>query len=304
MLGFPLPKPPDAAMMGPMREPVIVPAARSLAEENNVDWRVLEGSGEGGSVVEQDVLGYLARVMQGDEATDPTPEPLPEGMSAWPEEAHRRADPSAKDLFAASRGVPAAPSAPEPEPRSPWLQDASRPEPVAPPADGPALGAFRAEPAPSPEPQTATGAFASAPVPPSAPTPGVSEEEHRAVLAELQALKGRLAGLEDERRRHLGELEGLAQMQEAVAQGRAEAAKLAPLQGEVQALRAQLAEAQGRAERASALEAENRDLAARLERARVFRDEAKIEFDRLTALSADLEQQLAAAKRPWWRFGR
>ena len=62
----------------------IVPTAQRLAEENNVDWRVLTGSGEGGSVVERDVLGYLARVMRGEEATDPTPEPLPEGLSAWP----------------------------------------------------------------------------------------------------------------------------------------------------------------------------------------------------------------------------
>ena len=68
----------------------IAPTAQRLAEENNVDWRVLTGSGEGGSVVERDVLGYLARVMRGEEATDPTPEPLPEGLSAWPEELERR----------------------------------------------------------------------------------------------------------------------------------------------------------------------------------------------------------------------
>ena len=68
----------------------IAPTAQRLAEENNVDWRVLTGSGEGGSVVERDVLGYLARVMRGEEATDPTPEPLPEGLSAWPEEPERR----------------------------------------------------------------------------------------------------------------------------------------------------------------------------------------------------------------------
>ena len=73
-----------------MRDHAIVPTAQRLAEENNVDWRVLTGSGEGGSVVERDVLGYLARVMRGEEATDPTPEPLPEGLSAWPEEPERR----------------------------------------------------------------------------------------------------------------------------------------------------------------------------------------------------------------------
>ena len=73
-----------------MRDHAIAPTAQRLAEENNVDWRVLTGSGEGGSVVERDVLGYLARVMRGEEATNPTPEPLPEGLSAWPEEPERR----------------------------------------------------------------------------------------------------------------------------------------------------------------------------------------------------------------------
>ena len=68
-----------------MHQPDIAPLARRLAEENNVDWRRLQGSGDGGRVVERDVLEYLARVMAGDEALDPTPEPVPEGMTAWPE---------------------------------------------------------------------------------------------------------------------------------------------------------------------------------------------------------------------------
>ncbi|MBW6454479.1 MAG: E3 binding domain-containing protein [Trueperaceae bacterium] len=67
-----------------MHEPDIAPLARRLAEENNVDWRRLAGTGEDGRVVERDVLGYLARVMAGEEAVDPTPEPVPEGMAAWP----------------------------------------------------------------------------------------------------------------------------------------------------------------------------------------------------------------------------
>ena len=68
-----------------MDQPDIAPLARRLAEENNVDWRRLRGSGDAGRVVERDVLEYLARVMAGDEAVDPTPEPVPEGMQAWPE---------------------------------------------------------------------------------------------------------------------------------------------------------------------------------------------------------------------------
>jgi resuscitation-promoting factor RpfA len=67
-------------------QPEISPLARRLAEENNVDWRDLHGSGAGGKVVERDVLEYLARVMAGEEDIDPTPEPVPEGMEAWPED--------------------------------------------------------------------------------------------------------------------------------------------------------------------------------------------------------------------------
>jgi hypothetical protein len=64
----------------------IAPLARRLAEENNVDWRRLRGSGDEGRVVERDVLEYLARVMAGEEPIDPTPEPVPDGMESWPEE--------------------------------------------------------------------------------------------------------------------------------------------------------------------------------------------------------------------------
>lgn len=69
-----------------MSEPDISTLARRLAEQNNVDWRALSGSGPEGKVVERDVLDFLARVMAGAEATDPTPEPLPEGMEAWPDQ--------------------------------------------------------------------------------------------------------------------------------------------------------------------------------------------------------------------------
>ncbi|HEX7022890.1 MAG TPA: E3 binding domain-containing protein, partial [Trueperaceae bacterium] len=69
-----------------MSEPNISPLAKRLAEENNVDWRRLLGSGPDGRVVERDVLEYLARVMSGEESIDPTPEPLPSGMDAWPED--------------------------------------------------------------------------------------------------------------------------------------------------------------------------------------------------------------------------
>jgi hypothetical protein len=67
-------------------EPDIAPLAKRLAEENNVNWRGLLGSGAGGKIVERDVLEYLAKVMAGEEDVNPTAEPLPEGMDAWPED--------------------------------------------------------------------------------------------------------------------------------------------------------------------------------------------------------------------------
>jgi ABC-type amino acid transport substrate-binding protein len=67
-------------------EPDISPLAKRLAEENNVNWRGLHGSGAGGKIVERDVLEYLAKVMAGEEDLNPTAEPLPEGMDAWPED--------------------------------------------------------------------------------------------------------------------------------------------------------------------------------------------------------------------------
>jgi hypothetical protein len=84
-----------------VHEPDIAPLARRLAEENNVDWRHLAGSGDGGRVVERDVLGYLARVMAGEEDVDPTPEPVPDGMVAWPEDdvaAYRARDAHASEV--------------------------------------------------------------------------------------------------------------------------------------------------------------------------------------------------------------
>ena len=66
-------------------EPEISPLAKRLAESNNVDWRALRGSGSNGRIIEKDVLDHLAAVMMGDEELNPTAEPLPEGMEAWPE---------------------------------------------------------------------------------------------------------------------------------------------------------------------------------------------------------------------------
>ena len=85
-------------------QPDISPLAKRLAEENNVDWQSLYGSGSDGRIVERDVLEYLARVMAGEEDLNPTPEPLHAGMDAWPEEdvaAGAAAQPTAQRVSSA-----------------------------------------------------------------------------------------------------------------------------------------------------------------------------------------------------------
>ncbi|WP_022797488.1 E3 binding domain-containing protein [Thermus islandicus] len=71
-----------------MEEPRITPLARRLAEENGIDWRRLKGTGPDGTIVERDILAFLAKVMAGEVDLPPVPEtppPLP------PEEELKRA---------------------------------------------------------------------------------------------------------------------------------------------------------------------------------------------------------------------
>jgi hypothetical protein len=299
-----------------MSQPDIAPAAQRLAEENNVNWRALRGSGEGGSVLERDVLEYLARVVRGEEAADPTPEPLPEGLSAWPEEPERRREDAAgQDFFSApfSKPVPrpeAAPTAePDEEAASPWvLNEPAKLPPAEPEPEAPTFGfagAFSA-------PQAGTAAEEPTRVPPvgresDAPSAaGVPEAVHKAALTELETLKDRLAALEAERQRHVDELHQLSRLQETIALHKNESAKVGALQREVEGLKERLAQAQAEAQRAGELEAQLRDLGARLTRARTFRERAKAEFERVVADNARLEHELAALKnrprrRPWGR---
>lgn len=72
-----------------MEEPKITPLARRLAEENGIDWRLLKGTGPDGTIVERDVLAFLAKVMAGEVDLPPAPEPSP--PPPVPEEELRRA---------------------------------------------------------------------------------------------------------------------------------------------------------------------------------------------------------------------
>lgn len=56
----------------------IAPLAKILAEANGIEWQKLSGTGEGGQIVEQDILNYLSRVMSGEEDPPDTPvDPTP-----------------------------------------------------------------------------------------------------------------------------------------------------------------------------------------------------------------------------------
>ncbi|MBB5233755.1 E3 binding domain-containing protein [Deinococcus budaensis] len=55
----------------------IAPLAKILAEANGIDWQHLHGSGEGGLIVEQDILNYLTRIMSGEEEPPATPVDAP-----------------------------------------------------------------------------------------------------------------------------------------------------------------------------------------------------------------------------------
>ena len=124
------------AKWGDMSAPTIAPLAQRLAEENNVDWKNLSGSGPQGSVTEVDVLNYLARVMAGEEDLNPTAEPVPEGMEAWPEEdirAHKAAqagqDASPQSTEESTEATtPKAPAAAPTPPVTPTVSQAPQPQ--------------------------------------------------------------------------------------------------------------------------------------------------------------------------------
>ncbi|APD09013.1 MULTISPECIES: E3 binding domain-containing protein [Thermus] len=71
-----------------MEEPKITPLARRLAEENGIDWRRLQGTGPDGTIVERDILAFLAKVMAGEVDLPPMPEEPPPVL---PEEDLKRA---------------------------------------------------------------------------------------------------------------------------------------------------------------------------------------------------------------------
>lgn len=103
----------------------IAPLAKILAEANGIDWQQLRGSGSGGTVVEQDILNYLSRIMSGEEEPPSTPvddmpegwtgdEQLPAGMFSAAQLSEAGIDSDIADFVTQTRSpeVPATPAAP------------------------------------------------------------------------------------------------------------------------------------------------------------------------------------------------
>ncbi|AWN22292.1 hypothetical protein DKM44_02765 [Deinococcus irradiatisoli] len=123
----------------------IAPLAKVLAEANGIEWRSLHGTGEGGLITENDILGYLARVMSGEEdapLTPVDPEPSPAELAAYssPEMLSRAGvEPELAEFLKAQQHdiqtSVAAPAAsvpapePEPEPEPVYVPDEVMPEP-------------------------------------------------------------------------------------------------------------------------------------------------------------------------------
>ena len=247
--------------------PPIAPLARRLAEENNVDWRTLQGSGDGGSIGERDVLNYLEQVMLGVKPVDPTPEPLPEGVKAWAEE---------------SAATPEAQTAPSPatgsEARDDLQSEAYRTLAETHRAALTELEALRLR---------------------------IKELEQLSVKVEQLGTREAEAVVYEARIRELeaqSQTESAARRELAQARDAAQAEELARtrvLDEQVGSLRASLADSQRETQKAQETTA---DLSARLGEADAAKSRAEAEVESLRAAKSALEAEVAGLKsRPWWK---
>ena len=263
------------AKWGDMSAHTIVPLAQRLAEENNVDWRKLSGSGSDGSVTEVDVLNYLARVMAGEEDLNPTAEPVPEGMEAWPEEdvrAHKAAQ-AGQDASTQST-PPTPPKAPAPAPAPPVSQ--------------------------APQPQASAQAAPQASAQQDA-KPYVKKEAYLELLQKHKTLTEQYTALGS--KQSAGEAEAARLKKQA-----------ATLEGELTTVKAQVTSLKGELtalkERVASLTKERDKAAEALKRLPMLENENEALKTALAAEQAKVAQhrkaseELSAAQksRPWWKF--
>lgn len=276
-----------------MTEPAIAPLAQRLAEENNVDWRNLQGSSVDGAINERDVLDYLEEVTLGTQPLDPTPEPLPEGLTAWPEEhtsrqlSHLSAEPV--DV-AGTPELPPTPPAIVTEPVKTFeteyrtaLAELTELKPKL-----AQLEPLRVEVA-------------------TLKTKAARLEPLEAELAalkiqanELASLKTRLAALGAEQKQWQRERQELLQGQGASALKDQELARAKAFEPQVAQLQAALASSQLELRR---LEQHGDELTSRLAELEGAKQQAQSTAKRLESMNAELEQTVAGFKtRPWWKF--
>ena len=276
-----------------MTELPISPLARRIAEENNVNWRALQGSDAGGGVNERDVLNYLEQVMLGTKPVDPTPEPLPEGMTAWAEEPLRA------------------------EGQTDQVSDQVTNDDAAQPSDEALeavyqkmfaeLGALKTAAA---ETERARDAAEQARTEAHAELGRLRETlsrketelaEREADLSGAQAQIARLetAAAAHEAKAREGQLE-LERLRETVHVQDEELVEVHTLKRQVEELQAKLGEAQAQAK---ALQEHSYGLSESLNGANDAAQKAKAETERLRAAHAGLEQTVTELKqRPWWKL--
>ena len=276
-----------------MTELPISPLARRIAEENNVNWRALQGSDAGGGVNERDVLNYLEQVMLGTKPVDPTPEPLPEGMTAWAEEPLRA------------------------EGQTDQVSDQVTNDDAAQPSDEALeavyqkmfaeLGALKTAAA---ETERARDAAEQARTEAHAELGRLRETlsrketelaEREADLSGAQAQVAQLNTAADAReaKAREGQLE-LERLRETVHAQDEELVEVHTLKRQVEELQAKLGEAQAQAK---ALQEHSYGLSESLNGANDAAQKAKAETERLRAAHAGLEQTVTELKqRPWWKL--
>ncbi len=182
-----------------MSEVKITPLARRLAEENGIDWRQIQGTGPDGTVVERDILAFLARVMAGEVNLPPAPEEIAPPPGAIPNMAQAQAALQKEgvqlgDLVPPPPASKAASAVPSPSPLSaaPTMDDIEfdldldldTPTSPVPPA----AAAFEEVPTLAPEPPIVPDFDEPEPLVAAEPLPTLQWEEPEAVSSPLSAV--------------------------------------------------------------------------------------------------------------------
>ncbi|GIW33725.1 E3 binding domain-containing protein [Meiothermus sp.] len=184
-----------------MSEVKITPLARRLAEENGIDWRQIKGTGPDGTVVERDILAFLAKVMAGEVNLPPAPEETAPHTGAIPNMTQAQAA-LQKEGVQLGDLVPSPAPTPSPLSAAPTMDDIEfdldldldAPAPPVPPA----AEAFEEAPTLAPEPPLVPNFDEPEPLVASEPLPTLQWEEPEpapAPVAPLPEVNPELAGL-------------------------------------------------------------------------------------------------------------